>query len=718
VPKAAPRSAIPSTFAPALVVLGATLLAYLPALAGGFIWNDSDYVTRPSLRPIGGLYRIWTEAGAAEQYYPLLHSAFWAQYRIFGDNPLGYHVATVLLHAASAVLFALVLRRLFAGAPAESRPPAGTEWLAALLFALHPVHVESVAWISEEKNTLSTAFYLASAYAYLGFDGSRSARSYAAALALFACSLACKTVTASLPAALLVALWWRRGRLDGRRDLLPLAPWLALGAAAGLFSSWVERHYGGAEGADFDISGIARALVAGRAVWLYAGRLAWPSGLNFIYPRWTADPSVWWQWVFPLAVLGAAAALWALRRRSRGPLAAYLFFVGSLLPALGFVNLYGARYSWVWDHWQYLADLGPIALAAAGLAIAWRRLAPRQPALGAALAAALALLLGTLTWSHCRMFHDDETLYLETIRRNPDSWFAHYNLGLAWSKEPGRLNDAIAQYREAVRARPGFADAHYNLGVALGKVSGRSAEAISEYREALRSDPGMVQAHNNLGLLLAETPGRLDDAVAEYREALRLEPDDAEAHLNLGSALARSPGRLDDAVAEFREAMRLRPDSAAAHNDLGLALSRYPGRLGEAVSQYEEALDLDPDLAQAHNNLGVALAQTPGRMGDALAQFAAALRLDPDLADAHDNLGHALSEIPGRLGEAVAQYQEALRLRPDDAKTWHHLGVCCLNLGNLAQAEDAFRQELRIAPDSPSGQEALAAVLQREAGGR
>jgi tetratricopeptide (TPR) repeat protein len=702
----------------AALVLCATVLAYLPALTGGFIWNDSDYVTRPALRSLGGLHRIWTEAGAAEQYYPLLHSAFWVEHRLWGDNPLGYHAFTVLLHGASAVLFALVLRRLFSGAPAASRPPAGTEWLAALLFALHPVHVESVAWISEEKNTLSLAFYLASALAYLRFDEERRPGTYASALALFACALACKTVTATLPAALLVALWWRRGRLDWGRDFAPLAPWLAMGAAAGLFTSWVERHYGGAQGADFDISGIARALVAGRAVWLYLGRLAWPSGLNFIYPRWSVDPSAGWQWLLPLGVLALGAALWAVRGRSRGPLAAYLLFVGSLFPALGFVNLYGARYSWVWDHWQYLPDLGPIALAAAGLAAGWRRLAPRARGLGSGLAAALAVLLGALTWAHCGMFHDDETLYLETIRRNPDSWFAHYNLGLAWSKVPGRLDDAVSQYREAVRARPDFADAHYNLAVALGKMPGRSGEAVAEYEEAIRDDPGMVQAHNNLGLALAQTPGRLDDAIAQYGEALRLSPEDADVHVNLGIALARVPGRLDEAIGQYAQALRLNPDSAAAHNNLGLALSRVPGRLGEAVGQYEEALRLDPDFAQAHNNLGVALAQAPGRIGDAVAQFGEALRLDPGLADAHNNLGHALSEMPGRLGDAIVQFQEALRLRPDDARVWHHLGVCWLNLGNFPEAEAAFRQELRISPDDPAGQEALGAVLQQEAGGR
>ena len=713
-PKAAPRSNSFGTIAPSALILCATLLAYLPALAGGFIWNDSDYVTKPALRSLGGLARIWTQVGATEQYYPLLHSAFWVQHLLWGDHPLGYHVVTLLLHAGSAILFALVLRRLFDGA--EARPAAGAEWLAALLFALHPVHVESVAWISEEKNTTSTVLYLASALVYLRFDETRRPRAYAWALALFLCALACKTVTASLPAALLVAFWWKRGRLDARRDVVPLAPWLAIGAAAGLFSGWVERHYGGAQGAEFDIPAGARALVAGRAVWSYLGHLAWPSGLNFIYPRWTVDPAVGWQWLFPLGVLSAGAALWAIRGRTRAPLAAFLFFVGTLFPALGFVNLYGARYSWVWDHWQYLPDLGPIAVAGAGLAACWRD-AANFARLGGGLAWALAVLLGALTWAHCGMFHDDLTLYEMTIARNPDSWFAHYNLGIALGKIPGRTNDSVAQYEEALRAKPDLADAHFNLGVILEKVPGRSADAVAQYEEALRTDPKMAQAHNNLGILLAQAPGRLEEAIAHYEEALRLKPDDADVHVNLGIALAQVPGRLDDANSHYEEALRLKPGSAVVHNDLGLALMQQQGRLGDAVAHFEEATRLDPGFAQAHNNLGIALALTPGRMDDSLAQFQEAVRLEPGLADAHENLGHALSEIPGRLGDAVSQYREALRLDPGNAPAWHHLGVCLLNLGNLREAEAAFRQELRLSPGSDAGRQALAAVLQQESGG-
>ena len=568
---------------PAALVFCATVVAYLPALTGDFIWNDSAYVTAPALRSLHGLVRIWTELGATEQYYPLLHSFFWVQHRLWGDHPLGYHVVTLLLHAGSAVLFALILRRLLLS---DRAPPAGTlagsdqsgaAWLAALLFALHPVHVESVAWITEQKNTLSLACYLAATLVYLRFDETRRLRTYVAALALFVLSLWCKTVTATLPAALLVVFWWKRGRLDWRRDILPLLPWLALGAATGLFSSWVEQTYLGAQGGNFDLPPLARVLVAGRAIWFYAGKLVWPSGLNFVYPRWTVDAAVWWQWLFPLGVLAVGAALWALRRRTRAPLAVFLLFVGSLFPVLGFVNLYGARFSWVWDHWQYLPDLGPLAFVAVGLTAAWQRAAPHLRGLGLGLVAALAVLLGALTWTHCGMFHDDQTLYRTTLARNPGCWMAHHNLGVIWSKQPGRLNDAIAEFEEALRLKPDSAEAHNNLGLAWAQQPGRLNDAIAEYEEALRLKPGFAEVHGNLGVVWAQQPGRLPDAIAEFEEALRLKPDYAQCWHNLGVSWFRL-GNQPAAVAAFREEVRLSPHDPAARQALAAALQPVPGQ--------------------------------------------------------------------------------------------------------------------------------------------
>jgi tetratricopeptide (TPR) repeat protein len=766
------ESIVHGTLGPAALVVCATVLAYLPSLSGDFIWNDSDYVTAPALRSIGGLVRIWTEPGATEQYYPLLHSAFWVQHRLFGDHPLGYHIVTLLLHAGSAVLFGLVLRLLFrdennqqnrgpakidrraAGGsrapkvPFLPRPYAGAEWVAAMLFALHPVHVESVAWITEQKNTLSLVFYLAAALVYLQFDESRRPRTYVAALAFFVLSLWCKTVTVTLPAALLVVLWWKRGALGWRRDVLPLLPWLVLGAAAGLFSSWVERHYGGAEGGEFDLPFMARGLVAGRAIWFYIGKLVWPFDLNFVYPRWTVDAGIWWQWLFPLGVLGLAAALWGLRRRTRAPLAAFLIFAGSLFPVLGFVNLYGERYSWVWDHWQYLPDLGPLALAAAGLIAIWQRVPTQLRRPGAGLAAALVVLLGALTWSHCEMFHDDETLYQMTLARNPACWMAHFNLGNLWSKMPGRLNDAIAQYEEALRLKPDHARAHFNLGVALSQSPERLNDAVAEFDAALRLMPDLAEAHYNLGLIWSQMPGRLNDAIAEYEKALRLKPDFADVHNNLGNAWSRIPGRLDDAIAQYQAALRLMPDSAETHNNLGFAWSQTPGRMDDAVAQYNAALRLRPGFAEAHNNLGVALAHYPGRLNDAIAQFEEALRLKSDFAGAHENLGFAWSQTPGRINEsiaeyeaalrlkpdsaiahfnlanalskeplrlnrAIAQYKEALRLKPDLAPAWHNLGASFFHSGDLPAAAAAFREELRLTPDSPAAKQALAAALQQ-----
>ncbi|HEY1763674.1 MAG TPA: tetratricopeptide repeat protein [Opitutaceae bacterium] len=588
--------------AAAAAVVAATFAAYLPSLSGELIWNDADYVTSPGLRSVGGLWRIWSQIGATQQYYPLLHSFFWAQHRLWGDAPLGYHLVTVSLHAASAVLLALVLRRLLAGSGAPASI-AGSEWLAALLFALHPVHVESVAWISEQKNTLSLALYLAAALAYLAYDRSRASSTYWTAFAIFVLSLLCKTVTASLPAALLVAFWWKRGRIGWKQDIRPLAPWFAIGIAAGLFTSWVERTFVGAQGGDFAVSALGRVLVAGRAIWWYGSTLAWPFGLNFIYPKWAIDPSQGVQWLFPAGAAALAAVLWGLRGRARAPLAAYVFFVGSLFPALGFVNLYGARYSWVWDHWQYLPDIGPIALAAAGLFLFWRWLPEAVRWLAPAGTLVLVLALGSLTWDHCAMFHDNETLYLQTLDRNPGSWMAHNNLGLAWSKLPGRSDDAIAQYQEAIRLKPDVAETHTNLGKLWAAMPGRLDAAITEFREALRIDPGYSDAHFYLGNALAQK-GDLAGSVPEYEAALKADPSLAEASNNLGIVLCRL-GRIPEGLVRIEAALRIQPDFAQAHFSRGAALLQL-GRRQEAASEFERVLALRPGFAPAEQMLRLA----------------------------------------------------------------------------------------------------------------
>jgi tetratricopeptide (TPR) repeat protein len=664
----------------------ATLLAYSPSLRGGLLWDDENHLTHPELQPLHGLWRIWFEIGATQQYYPLLHSAFWVEHRIWGDAVLGYHVANVALHATAALLVIAILRRL-------SLPGA---WLAGFVFALHPVSVEAVAWMSEQKSTLSGVFYLCSALAYLHFDQTRRRRGYLLATGLFALALLSKTVTATLPAALLLVLWWKRGRLDWRRDGLPLLPWLALGGSAGIFTAWMERTSIGAQGPDFALTAIQRFLLAGRALWFYAGKLLWPANLMFTYPRWTLDAREWWQWLFPAGVAALGIALWLVARRHRGPMAGFLFFAGTLFPVLGFLNVYPFLFSFVADHFQYLASLGIVVPAACGLTMAGRRIWPDgSPLPRICAAAALLAVLGTLTWRQSGMYRDSETLYRTTLARNPASWMAHNNLCSLLLPKPGGLAEAIAQCEAALRTRPGYAEAHNNLGSAWAHLPDRLPDAIAEFRAALATKPDFAEAHFNLANALARIPGRQEEAIAQYEAALRIRPDYLEARMNLGTVLLRTPGRLPDAIAEFQAALTVHPDLAEPHNNLASALAQVPGRLPEAIAEYRAALEIDPHYAKAHNNLGSLLAQIPGRLPEAIGEFQAALRDNPAYAEAHKNLGVALVRA-GRAPDAIAEFEAVLGLEPGSAQAHYNLAVVLLKVGGrkpeaLAQLDAALR---------------------------
>ncbi len=575
------------------------------------------HMTRPGLRPLAGLWRIWFDIGATQQYYPLVHSAFWILFRLFGGETLGYHVVTIVLHAVSACLLGLILRRL-------AVPGA---MLAAVIFALHPVHVESVAWMTELKNTLSGVFYLAAALAYLRFDESRRKNLYAAAVLCFVLALLSKSVTATLPVAMLVVIWWRRGTLEWRRDVMPVVPLVLIGTAAGLMTAWFERAVIGARGADFQFTVVERFLVAGRAIWFYAAKLVWPANLMFMYPRWQISQQVWWQYLYPLSAGAAIAASWWWRRRSRAPFAAALFFVVTLAPALGFVDVYPFLFSFVADHFQYLASIGIITLVSAAAAGFAQRASNRPGRVMVALTAGVGVVLGVLTWQQSRQYVSAETLYRETITRNPECWLAHTNLAaILLLGPPAQIEESILHTEEALRLKPDYAPAQHNLGAALENL-GRFEEAVAQYRVALQKNP-------------AELP--------------------AEAHHCLGRALQKL-GKLDEAIAEEREAVRIGPATSEMLNDLGIALGQS-SRPSEALEQFEAALRLNPDDPLARTNAGSALLQL-GRAEEALAQHQAAVRLVPSKADFHYNLGVTL-EVMGRLREAAGEFQEALRLDP------------------------------------------------------
>jgi protein O-mannosyl-transferase len=629
--------------------------------------------------------------GATQQYYPLLHSAFWVEHRLWGGSVLGYHLINVLLHATSALLLVLILRKL-------AIPGA---WLAGFIFALHPVCVNSVAWISEQKSTLSAAFYLCSALVYLDFDQTRRRRHYWIALGLFALALISKSVTATLPGALLVILWWQRGRLGWRRDARPLLPWLVLGAGAGLFTSWVERTYIGAEGAEFALTSLQRCLLAGRVVWFYLAKMVWPTDLVFVYPHWTLDPEVWWQYLFPLGALALGAGLWLLARQRRGPLAAFLFFVGTLFPVLGFLNVYPFRYSYVADHFQYLACLGVIVAASSGLTLALARLPAPFARITVAVSLALVAALGILTWRQSAVYSDVEKLYRDTLRHNPSSWLAENNLGTHLVRTDGSLPEAIGHIEAAIRIKPDSPEAHYNLGYALAKVPGRSQDAISEYETALRYKPRFPEAEDNLGALLSKVPGRVPEAISHFEAALRIKPDFPNALTKLGATLSDIPGRLPEAISDLEAAVRLDPDLAEAHNDMGTALTQIPGRESEAIAHFETALRINPNYAEAHNNLGSVLVEMPGRRDEGIAQIRTALRIEPNSAEAHMNLGKALSKDRERWPEAISEYQASLKIDPNYGAAHNNLAVLLSDLpGRLPEAIGHFEAAVRSNPNS------------------
>ncbi len=629
------------------------IIAYLPALRAGYIWDDPRYVTEnPALRSLAGLARIWFSPGATVQYYPMVFTTFWFDYRLWGLSPLGYHLVNILLHAGSAALLLGILRRL--------RVPGA--FLAAVLWALHPVQVESVAWITERKNVLSGLFYLAAALFWIRFARPEQAeppardrgRAYAAALVLFVLALFSKTVTASLPAAALLVLYWKRGRVTAR-DVVPLLPFFAAALVMGSVTSWMERTVVGARGPEWDLSFAQRLLIAGRAVWFYLGKLLWPAGLTFNYPRWTIDAGSAVSWLLLGSALLIPVVLFSLRHRlGRGPFVALLFFGGTLFPALGFVNVYPMRYSFVADHFQYLASIGPLALAAAGAALLLRRTggspsgtrtpAPHESNRLLVTSALLAVVLGTLTWRQATPYRDLTALWRDTLRKNPSSFLAHQNLGGGLLDEK-KTDSAIFHLSEAVRLKPDFYEARCALGLAYVR-QGRLAEARGQLEVARDLRPDREWAYIYLGDALVQER-RLEEARRQYEQALAMRPASLLARKDLATVLSQL-GLFDLAIPHYRGVLREEPQNTAMRRNLALALSGR-GDEDEAMAQYREVLRTAPRDIAARFNLAELLAKH-GETAAAVQEYREVLRLNPRFGEAQA----ALDSLYGRISPPAA----------------------------------------------------------------
>lgn len=527
----------------------ACFAAFLPALGGDFVWDDDTHLLDNPVLEENGLYKVWVAPPERINYWPVTFTTYWLEHQLFGFDPLGYHVVNVLIHAASALFLWQILRLLRVPLP----------WLVALVFAVHPVNVESVAWITQRKNLLSFFFGALSLLLWLHFEKRRRALLYALALLSFAAAMLSKGAAAPLPAVLWLCAWWQRGALTAR-DVRNTLPFFAVAAVLSLIEISTQQLVAGSTVVRAD-DFTTRLATSGWVWWFYLGKALLPLGLCFVYPRWSIDAGDPWSWLPLLAALVSLGAAWWWRRgRGRAVFFALLYFGLMLSPVLGFFDIYYMRFSYVADHYQYLALPGIVALVVGGLgslATCSRRV-PRTLLSGIAVGLVLGCVGLSATLSSS--YRSTEVLWRDTLAKNPEAFLAHYNLAHLLQAE-GRLEEAASHYRETLRIHPDDALATNNLGKVV-QDQGHPLVAMRYYRRAIQLDPQNVEAHNNLATLLAKR-GENGAALAHYRAALRIDPDSAVLHFNLARLLERL-GRFDAALAHYQRALELDPDSAPA----------------------------------------------------------------------------------------------------------------------------------------------------------
>ncbi len=731
----------------AFLLIALIFISYARVFNADFIWDDESHLTRnPCIIGPLGLKEIWTSARAV--YYPLVLTTFWTLHKFVGLAPWPYHLLNVLLHAGSALLLWQVLRQLnVRGA-----------WLGAALWALHPVMVQSVAWVTELKNTQSGLFYLLSIFCFLKWDerpqiaritrmadkrkqggavssppprrfgNRRSLMLLALSLSFFILATLSKPSVVMLPVILALCVWWRMGRIRWR-DVAALAPFVLISALASVWTIFEQKFHAGAIGAEWAQTWPERLIIAGRALWFYLAKLAWPHPLIFIYPRWELNSSQLIAYLPLLAALTGLLVLGLIRAKwSRPAFFAAAYYVVSLFPVLGFFSVFFFRYSFVSDHFQYLASMGPLALAGAGIVTGCSRLAASRrlsalpstsrhravvttPLVG--ICGVLLLSLVFLTWRQTAVYHNLVTLYTGTLTKNPGCWMAYYNLGIALN-DHGDTDGAIAKYREAIELRPGYAEAHYNLGRLLVQ-KGQLDDAIAHYEKALEINPADAEAHNNLGAALFAN-GRVDEAITHYQKALAIQPDYADASCNLADALL-SNGNLDGAIAYYSACLAVSPNQAEAQYNLASALFRT-GRKDEAIVHYQKVLELRPENADARANLGSAFL-AKGRVRDAIAQYRDALRIMPDNVAAQSNLAWLLATAADpslRNGSEAVLLAE--RAESESSRSENHaivlriLAAAYAETGHFAEAKKTAEQALQAA--EIQGNSTLSSALRDE----
>ena len=640
----------------ALVVLGVLVfVSYLPAMLwGGFVWDDNLCIKVDPVRDVSGLWQIWFSPSAIEKeghYWPLVYTTFWLEHKLWGFDPTGYHIVNVLMHWANTLLLWHLVRRL-------AVPGA---WMVAAVFAVHPLHVESVAWVIERKDVLSGLFCLSAMLAWIRFVEQPRPRWYVCSLVLYGAGLLSKSIVVTLPVALLIWHWWKQGQVTST-DLLRLVPFFVVGL---VITVGDLSFYRSETTTSFDYSLTERTLIAARALWFYVGKLLWPYELAVIYPLWdirVADPLAWG---YLIAAVALAVALWRFRQQlGRGPLAGALFFAVTLSPVLGFVDHTYMQYAFVADRFQYLAGIGVIAVVISAVTYGVRRLSGlwQKGVLG--VAAVALVVLGMLAWRQASIWRDDETLNRHIIALNPQAQYAHYNLG-RFLYGQGRYEEALEPTRVAVEQDPDYSEAHINLGSVLIFL-GRFEEAETHIRRAISLDPQAGNAHFNLGAVLYKQ-GRYAEALDAARVAVEQHPDYSEAHFNLGMIL-NALDRFKEAETHLRRAIALDPQDVDASRQLTELLfwmgkdAQDNGQPEVAAEYYIRVLEIDPHYVEVLHRLA-SLRTDQQRYDEALELFQRLIDIDPSDAVAHGNMGAALFYL-SRSDEALQRFDQALSLDP------------------------------------------------------
>lgn len=699
------------------------LCVFSPAIWCGYIWDDTRYPLNAAVQNgSDGLFDIWFNPSrpatahspavyTTPQYYPMTYTSFWVGYELWGHDPRGSHAFNIVIQAFAALLLWEVLRRL--------KVPGA--WLAAALFAIHPLQTESVAWVSERKNVLAGLFFFASILTYLRFLRLNSDDSdppsygdpgwYWLSLILFICGLLSKSIVCSMPVVVGILIWWKRGKIS-LKNIALLIPFLICGMAMSAVTSWFEIHIVGATGSDWGFSAVDRIWIAGHVIWFYVMKLIWPVNLTLVYPKWPLGPA---EWGYVAATVAVVAILLALQKKiGRGAAAAVLIYLVTLVPAMGFINIFPMRYSYVADHFQYLSGVALIVLAVAIIARILRPLGNSKRIIGLILAIGVLGIYSVSSSSQTHVFTNSETLWRNVIAKNPKAWLAYENLSLvladqaeqsaADQQDPAQsakdakshAEEAIQMAQHALALRSNLADAHDNWGRAL-VVLKEPAQALEQFRKAEALDPKLISIKNNIGVALARL-GRRQEAEQTYRRAASLS----------GPPVVRSMIRINLAQMLMEDGAKAGTRAANAKNPAQkktLTAERASKYL-EARQQLESATQITPRDPKAWYQLGLLLIRM-GDNHDAFNAMSEATKLDPDMVDAHKELG-TLFGLAGQYAEAGQEFLKVVKLEPDNADAYAAMGYMAGKLGNSKAAAEFFNTALKIDPTNARAKQGLA----------